>query len=1021
MVTKTKSLGILILLVGFNAAAQAQLPGSLLDGFKPRAIGPAVMAGRTVDFAVYEPDPSIFYVASASGGLLKTVNGGTTWENVFDRQSTVSIGDVAIDPADPNVVWVGTGEANNRQSSSWGDGIYKSTDGGKSWKNMGLRESHHIGRIVVNPSNTDIVYVAALGHLWGPNPERGIFMTNDGGLTWQQVLSISPDVGVVELIMDPTNPKVLYAGAYERRRTARGFKGTGPGGGVYKTADGGRTWRKLTNGLPTGDQGRIGLDIYRKNPNIVYAIVEAADGGVFRSEDKGESWTKMNSYNPRPSYYSQIRIDPNDDKRIYVLNTNLGLSDDGGKTFRDDAARGVHLDHHAMWIDPHNSRHLIMGNDGGVWVSRDRSVSWEHLNNYPTGQFYSLSIDMQKPYWIYGGMQDNASWAGPSAVRDRVGIMNEKWIQMLSCDGMFAEVDTSDANTVYTNCQNGRIIRYDRKTGERKQLQPAPAAGEPPLRWNWTTPIVISPFNTKTLYTGANKVFKSTDRGYSWSAVSPDLTTQPTVDRGLSEAGYGNITALSESSKREGLIYVGTDDGNVQVTRDGGRTWTNLTSRVTGVPKMLQVTRLTPSAFDEGTVYATFDGHRSDDYKPYVYASTDFGQSWKSITSNLPSGSAYTIKEDPKNRSVLYLGTEFGLFVSTDRGASWTRWSAAPTVAVYDLVVHPRENDLVLATHGRAIMVIDDISPIQQLSESVLSGQSYLFDIRDATEFIPNESGWFVGGRDFAGPNPEFGAYLNYYLKSAVDDVRLTITDASGAVVRELTGPKDAGIHRVAWDLRTTAVGPIPLGMYMDPSYTNAGPLVLPGEYTVRLSAGRQQSTRKVRVEGDPLIQISDADRRATFQALATATNMQSTATAAADAITELGKQLEQVAVTLKGYPNAPASVRTAVEAATKEVADLRISLIGAGGRGGGGGGGGAAGVRNRINGLKGDLITSQSLPTAAQTVQLDTDLKTLNAVVVQLNTTLGTTIPALFKQLADNNVRVGFGEPIKPIKPIER
>src|SRR5688572_15812244 len=458
----------LFLLSGLAADASAQLPESVLSGLKPRAIGPAVMGGRTVDFAVYEEDPAIFYAASASGGLLKTVNGGTTWENVFDRQSTVSIGDVAINPTDPNVVWVGTGEANNRQSSSWGDGIYKSTDGGKSWKHMGLRDTHHIGRIVVHPFDTDIVYVAALGHLWGPNRERGVFMTTDGGTTWQHVLAINENTGAVDIAMDPSNPKTLYAATYQRRRSSWGFNGGGPHGGIYKSTDGGRNWRLLAQGLPAGDKGRIGLDIYRKDPNIVYAIVEHRDGGIFRSEDKGESWTKVNSLNPRPMYYSQIRIDPNNAQRIYVLGTQLHVSDDGGKTFRDDGAKGVHLDNHAFWINPQNSRHVMTGNDGGIWVSRDKSESWEHLNNYATGQFYAVSVDMQQPYWIFGGMQDNASWSGPSAVRDRVGILNHRWIQMLACDGMYTVADPADSNTVFTNCQNGRIVRYDRSTGERK-------------------------------------------------------------------------------------------------------------------------------------------------------------------------------------------------------------------------------------------------------------------------------------------------------------------------------------------------------------------------------------------------------------------------------------------------------------------------------------------------------------------------------------------------------------------------
>ena len=507
---------LILLQVVSATSVLAQMPEALLDNFRPREIGPAFMGGRTVDFAVYEEDPAIFYAATASGGLLKTVNGGNTWENVFDRQTTVSIGDVAINPTDPNVIWVGTGEANSRQSSSWGDGIHKSTDGGGTWQHMGLCESHHIGRIIVNPQDTDIVYVAALGHLWGPNPERGVFMTIDGGQSWQHVLSLNEDTGAVDLAMDPANPKTLYAAVYQRRRSGWGFNGGGPHGGIYKTVDGGRSWRKLTNGLPEGPTGRIGLDIYRGNSNVVYATVQNEEGGVFRSEDKGETWTKMNSLNPRPMYYSQIRIDPNDDKRIYVLGGQLSVSDDAGKTFYEGDPE-VHSDHHAFWINPRNSRHLIDGNDGGIWVSRDRSQSWEHLNNYPMGQFYHVTVDMQQPYRIYGGMQDNATWGGPSAVRDRQGIANEHWNQMLSCDGMYVTVDPSDGRTIYTNCQNGRIVRHDRGTGERKAIQPQPASSEDTLRWNWTAPIVVSPHDPTTLFTEANRLYKSTDRGHSWT------------------------------------------------------------------------------------------------------------------------------------------------------------------------------------------------------------------------------------------------------------------------------------------------------------------------------------------------------------------------------------------------------------------------------------------------------------------------------------------------------------------------
>ena len=1033
---------LLFVIVVASATAFAQVPGGVLDNLKPREIGPAIMAGRTADFAVYEDDPSIFYAASAGGGLLKTVNGGNTWENVFDRQTSVSIGDVAINPSDPNVVWVGTGEANNRQSSSWGDGIYKSSDGGKTWKHMGLRESQNIGRIVINPQDSDIVYVAALGHLWGPNRERGVFMTSDGGVNWQQVLTVNEDTGAVDVVMDPSNPKILLAATYQRRRSGWGFNGGGPGSGIYKTVDAGRSWRKLSTGLPQGDIGRIGLDIYRRDSNIVYATIENRDGGVYRSEDKGETWTKMNSLNPRPMYFSQIRIDPNDPKRIYVCGTDLAVSDDGGKTFRNNASPGVHSDHHALWIDPRNSRHIIDGNDGGVWVSRDRSATWEHLNNYPIGQFYNVAVDMQQPYHIYGGMQDNASWGGPSAVRDRQGISNEHWYQMLACDGMYTTVDPSDGDTIYTDCQGGNIVRYDRKTGERKRIQPQPAPGEPPLRWNWTAPIVVSAHDPKTLFIGGNKLFKSVDRGQTWAAISPDLTTQTdrdqlslmgvmgkdvTVSKNDGMSSFGNITALAESTKRAGLIYAGTDDGNVQVTRDGGRTWTNVISKIPAVPKMIYVSRLTPSSFNEGTVYASFDGHRSDDFKPYVYMSTDYGDTWRSINSNLPSGSVYTIKEDLKNQNLLYVGTEFGLFVSLDRGAHWTRWNNLPTVAVFDLVVHPRDNDLVLATHGRSIVVYDDISPLQQMTETVLSASSHLFEMRPATQFNFNENGWFLGGRSFRAPNPEFGAYVNYHLKSAVnEEVKITITDAAGKVVRELKGPKEAGLHRVAWDLRAEPGGTASTGLAGALVLTNLGPFVLPGEYRVKLSAGGPDQTKTVRVNADPLVTLNDADRKKLYDALISLTSMQRTAESAVTAISKMDDQMKQVAEMLKAYPNAPAAVKASVDNATRQVTSLRARIAGAGGpRGGGGGGGGGGGegegpagrqaLRNSINSLKSDIIGSQSIPTAIQSSRLESYLKDLNDAVNQLNSVISTTLPALYKQLNDNNIRPTM-EPIKPV-----
>jgi photosystem II stability/assembly factor-like uncharacterized protein len=990
------------------------------------------MSGRVVDLAVFEDDPSIFYAASASGGLLKTGNGGASWTNVFDSQPTVSIGDIAINPTDPSVVWVGTGEANNRQSSSWGDGIYKSTDGGKTWKHMGLRETQHIGRIVIDPTDTDIVYVAAVGRLWGANKERGVFRTADGGVTWQHVLAINENTGAVDLVMDPANSKVLLAAAYQRRRTGWGFNGGGPDSGIHKSVDGGRTWRKITAGLPSGDTGRIGLDIYRRDSNIIYATVENREGGVFRSEDKGETWSKVNSLNPRPMYFSQIRVDPNDRQRIYVNGVNLHISDDGGKTFRDDGASAVHLDHHAFWVNPRNSRHLIDGNDGGVWVSHDRAQTWEHLNNYPIGQFYNVTVDMQQPYHIYGGMQDNASWGGPSSVRDRQGIANEHWYQMLACDGMFTVVDPTDGDTVYTNCQNGRIVRYNRKTGERKMIMPQPESSEPPLRWNWTAPIIVSPHDQRTIYTGANKVFKSSDRGQSWTVISQDLTNaldrdellimgvsgrSITVARNDGMSSFGNITSLAESPRLAGLLYGGTDDGNVHVSRDGGATWTNLTSRIPGVPKLIYVSRLTPSAFAEGTVYASFDGHRSDDFRPYVFASTDYGATWRSISNNLPMGSVYVIREDPKNQDLLYVGTEFGLFISIDRGANWTRWKGMPTVAVYDLVVHPRDNDLILGTHGRSFMVFDDITPLQQLNATALSSSSHVFDIGPATQFIPNENGWFLGGRSFRAPNRALGAFVNYFLRAdAKQDVDITISDPAGNVVRQLKGPKTGGLHRVAWDLRAEPIGPASSGLAGAFVLTNLGPFVPPGDYRVQVTIDGRATTKTVNVRPDPLVDLSDPDRQTLYRTLLTLTDMQRAATAAADAVAKLDERMQQIADTMKAYPKAPAAITGAVAGVTKEVTSLQTAIAGRPGQGGGGGGGGGGGaqpLRNRINGLKGEVIGSQSLPTRVQMSQVDVFQKQLAELVNRVNTLIASTLPDVYKQLHENSIYPRVGEPI--------
>lgn len=801
-----------------------------LKNLQWRSIGPAIMGGRIDDFAVVEGNASTFYVGAATGGVWKTTNAGTTFEPIFDEQASTSIGDICIAPSDPNIVWVGSGEANNRQSSSWGDGVYRSLDGGKTWQNMGLRDSKHIGRIVIDSRDPNIVYVAAGGHLWGPNKERGVYKTTDGGKTWTQSLFINEDTGVTDIVIDPQSPGTLYAAAYQRRRVPWGFNGGGPGSALYKTIDGGASWKKLTKDLPEGgNTGRIGLDIYRGNPNIVYAIIENAKGGVFRSEDRGETWKKMSDLDSRAMYYSQIRIDPNNDQRIWQCAANMFTSEDGGKTWVQNIVTRIHGDYHGLWIDPANSNHMLAGSDGGIHQSYDRGRSWDYINTIPLGQFYEISLDNKTPYMVYGGLQDNGSWAGPSGTLSVEGITNDDWFRTGGGDGFYSVVDPTDPDTIYVESQDGNVARLELKTGERRNIRPEPAAGEKPYRFDWNSPILISPFNNRTIYYGGNRVFKSTDRGDSWSrsedlsknqdrekvpimGVLPDKNM---LSRHDGVQTFGQVVTVAESPIKEGLLYAGTDDGNLQVSRDGGKTWKNITDKVPGLPKNTYVSRVVPSRFAEGMVYATFDGHRGDDYSTYVYVSSDYGESWKSLKNDLPAGvTCRVIREHPRNQNLLFLGTEFGAFASLDRGTHWSRLKGnLPMVRVDDIQIHPRDNDLVLGTHGRSVWVLDNISALEKMSDAVMSSDLAAFEGPTATEFrLYNRKG-NTGHKWFESANPPYGAMIDYYLRAKPDgNVRITITDKSGKLVRELTGTKEAGVNRVVWDLRLAGPNQAGLG-----------------------------------------------------------------------------------------------------------------------------------------------------------------------------------------------------------------
>ncbi len=953
-----------------------------------RNVGPAIMGGRIDDVAVVESRPATVYVATASGGLLKTTNNGTTWTLLFDEQPVSTIGDVTLAPSNPEIVWVGTGEPNNRQSSSWGNGVYRSTDGGRSWAHLGLADTHHIGRIAVDPRDPDVAYVAAVGHLWGANAERGVFKTADGGKSWAHSLRINEDTGCVDLAIDPEDSQVLYAAAYQRRRTPFGFNGGGPGSGIYKTTDGGASWRKLTGGLPGGDTGRIGLCVYRKEPRIVYAIVENAQGGVFRSEDRGESWQRMSSTNPRPMYYSKIHVDPNDDQRIWVLGASMYVSRDAGRSFSTNAVSRIHGDFHALWINPKDSEQMVLGSDGGIHWSWDRGQTWDFVNSIPLAQFYEVAYDFRRPYWVYGGLQDNGSWMGPSATPTQQGPTNADWERIGGGDGFYVQVDPTDHNSLYVESQNGALGRLNAATGERKSIRPRPEPGEAPYRFDWNSPILISPHNPRKLLFGGNRLFITTDRGDTWRRTEdlssgPDRTKLPIMGvlpgrEVLSlhdgQASFGQIVTVSESPLRAGVLWAGTDDGNLQVSRDDGATWKNVAASVPGLPKGTYVSRVVASHHGAGRCYATFDGHRGDDFTPYVFVSEDYGESWKSIRGNLPEGGTVSVvREHHRNPTVLFVGTERGAWVSFDRGGAWHRFGAPlPTVPVDDIQVHPRENDLILATHGRGVWILDDITPLEELAEKALTSGAVLFTPRSAVAYrLRNHTG-STGHNLFIAPNPQPGALIQFYLKerpAAGEPVKLSILSADGnTVVREMTLVRtEAGIQRVTWDMRhapPVAVQPGPASAaggpgaglarggpsqagaaqpgtgLQQPGVTRGGagrggggalrgPRALPGTYVVRLTVGQLEFTRPLKLEEDPRISLTNGERRALFELQVRVGALLREADQARRGLQALRDQLTILAGS-DGLKAAPQDLKDAVAALAQKAAALGDRFQGA-------------------------------------------------------------------------------------------
>jgi photosystem II stability/assembly factor-like uncharacterized protein len=991
--------------VGWSETKPAEkkllLTSEVLSGLEFRNIGPAVMSGRISDIAIHPKNRSLWYVAVGSGGIWKTENAGTTWTPVFDGQASYSIGCLALDPNNPDVVWAGTGENVSGRHVGFGDGVYKSLNGAKTWTNMGLAKSEHIARILVDPRDSGTIYVAAEGPLWSSGGERGLYKSADGGKTWTVSLEISKETGVTSAEFDPANPDIVYAAAYQRRRSVAAFMGGGPESAIYKSEDAGKTWRKLTVGLPGGDKGKIGLAVSPLKPNVVYATVEAGpeEKGFYRSTDRGESWEKRNAFisgGTGPHYYQEIFADPNVFDRVYQMDPMTRVTEDGGKTWRPLGEKNKHVDNHAIAFVKGDPDYILEGCDGGVYETHDRGKTWRFFDNLPVTQFYKLALDNALPFYnVHGGTQDNGSQLGPSRTLNAHGIDNSDWVITFGADGYACAIDPQDPNILYVEMQEGNLLRYDKKSQETISISPSPRPDDPPLRFNWDSPVFISPHSHTRIYYASQFLWRSEDRGNSWTKISPDLTRnifrleQPIMGKTWSPDAlwdhramsmFSTITTVDESRLQEGLIYAGTDDGLIQVTEDGGQSWRKV-EKIAGVPDHFFVNEVKASKHDKDTVFAAIDSHKSGDYKPYLLKSTDRGKTWMNISGDLPQRNiVWAVTQDPIIRNLLFAGTEFGIYVTLDGGTRWLKLGGGiPTVSFRDIEVQERESDLVGASFGRSFFILDDYSPLRQLSEESVSKEAALFPVKKALQYIPlrpidSSSKGCLGDGFYVAANPPFGAVFTYYLKESLKtgaevrreeeknlekagkpipfpgwdklrkeetedkpEIVLTIKDESGQIVRRITGPVSQGIHRVAWNLRYPPIEPIELEATEreEWDWNPEGPLIVPGTFTVSLAKkiegiltplGEPQAFI---VESLGLATLAEKDRRALLDFQKKAGELQRTMMGAGEAAREASESLRYMKKALMETPQADPRLLARTKELEKRLQDATRVLWG--------------------------------------------------------------------------------------------